>query len=112
VTEQGGRIDERLVAVWELKRHLDESGKEKAPDAHAKVMIEFTGDGKVIFRKEDKAGGASRTRTGTYAPAGAALIITDDEGRTVRWEYEITENTLTIVWPQMKNKFVFERAAK
>lgn len=105
-----GRVDEKLIAVWELKRHLDASGKERIPDKDWNVVIEFTTDGKVLFRKADKSGGAPRSRTGTYAPAGNALVITDDEGRKKRWDYEISGNTLTVTWPQIKQKFIFERS--
>lgn len=102
--------DKGLVDTWELLYQVNEKGDEERPKEATRTLIEFTKNGRVIFNRMDNENSDRvKSRTGKYSLDKAEISITDDDGNTVKWPYQITGDTLVLVMPEAKKKFHWRR---
>jgi len=102
------QADKSLVDKWELECRVNDKGEEVPPTT--RTLIEFTNGGKVIFNRMDNENSDPvKTRSGTYSIDKAEIQITDYQGNTVKWPYQVTGDTLTLVMPEAKKKFRWRR---
>ena len=102
--------DNRLVDTWELMYQVNDKGDEKRPTEASRTLIEFTKAGKVIFNRVDSEDTKrTKSRTGKYYLSNDEIRITDDMGNSVRWPYKITGDTLVIMMPEAKKRFLWRR---
>ncbi len=99
--------DTNLVDSWELLAQVNDKGEEDPPIT--KTVIEFTKDGELILTRTDKENSAPvKTKKGKYSINKGEITITDDEGNTATWPYQLTGDTLVVVTPEQK-KFRWRR---
>lgn len=104
------RLDKGLVDTWELLYQVGNNGDEKRPRESTRTLIEFTGNGQVIFNRLDRENSHQlKSRTGKYTLEGEMINIVDDMGNSVRWPYQLTGDTLIIVMPELEKKFYWRR---
>jgi hypothetical protein len=104
------QTDKSLVDTWELECQVNDKGEEEPPKESTKTRIEFTRGGKVIFNRMDNENSdLVKSRTGKYNVDKTEIHITDDAGNTVKWPYQVTGDTLTLVMPEVKKKFRWRR---
>jgi hypothetical protein len=102
--------DKGLVDTWELLYQVNENGDEERPKEATRTLIEFTKNGRVIFNRIDNENSDRvKSRTGKYSLDKAEISITDDDGNTVKWPYQILGDTLVLVMPEAKKKFHWRR---
>jgi hypothetical protein len=113
VTGSGAAVapgDKGLVDTWELLYQVNENGDEERPKDATRTLIEFTKNGRVIFNRIDNENSDRvKSRTGKYSLDKAEISITDDDGNTVKWPYQILGDTLVLVMPEAKKKFHWRR---
>ena len=103
-------LDKGLVDTWELLYQVGNNGDEKRPRDSTRTLIEFTGNGQVIFNRLDKDNSHQlKSRTGKYTLEGEKINIVDDMGNSVKWPYQLTGDTLIIVMPELEKKFYWRR---
>jgi hypothetical protein len=108
--ESVGTGDKSLVDTWELLYQVNDKGDEERPKEATRTLIEFTGNGRVIFNRIDNENSDRvKSRTGKYALDKSEISITDDDGNTVKWPYQIIGDTLVLVMPEAKKKFHWRR---
>jgi len=101
-------IDRTLVDKWELTHRVNDKGEENLPQD--RTLIEFTDKGAVIFNKIVKEDPTSlKSRTGRYSAVKSELVITDDQGTTSRWPYEVNGDMMVITMPEKGQKFHWRR---
>lgn len=104
------QADKSLTDTWELECQVNDKGEEEPPKDATRTLIEFTKGGKVIFNRMDSENSNPvKSRTGKYSIDKAEIHITDDAGNTVKWPYQVTGDTLTLVMPEVKKKFRWRR---
>ncbi len=92
-------LDKNLVDTWELMYLTDEAGTKKYPDASTRTLMEFTNSGKVIVNKTYKGPPETvkTTDPGKYSMlAKGEISVTDKDGTTATWPYQISGDTLEI----------------
>ncbi len=105
-----GAGDKGLVDTWELLYQVNEKGDEERPKEATRTLIEFTKNGRVVFNRIDNENSDRvKSRTGKYSLDKAEISITDDDGNTVKWPYQIIGDTLILVMPEAKKKFHWRR---
>jgi hypothetical protein len=105
-----GPGDKGLVDTWELLFQVNEKGDEERPNEATRTLIEFTKNGRVIFNRIDNENSdRMKSRTGKYSLDKSEISITDDDGNTVKWPYQIIGDTLILVMPEAKKKFHWRR---
>jgi hypothetical protein len=105
-----GPGDKGLVDTWELLFLVNEKGDEERPREATRTLIEFTKNGQVIFNRIDSENpDRVKSRTGKYKIDKAEISITDDQGYTVNWPYQIMGDTLILVMPKENKKFHWRR---
>ena len=106
----GVGLDRGLVDTWELLYQVDNRGDQQRPREATRTLIEFTDKGQIIFNRLDKDTSSQlKSRTGTYSLDGEQINIVDDVGNSAKWPYQLTEDTLTIVMPELEKKFYWRR---
>jgi len=110
MNSSGRTTDQGLVDTWELLHQVDDQGKELRPKESIRTLIEFTGNGQVIFNRMDKdESDAVKSRTGKYTVDRDEITITDDVGNTVKWPFKLVGDTLVITMPEAQKKFHLRR---
>ncbi len=88
--------DANLVDTWELQSQVNEKGQEEPPTI--RTFLKLTKDGEVILTKTDKENSApTETSKGKYSVNRGEITMTDLEGRTTTWPYQLTGDTLVMV---------------
>ena len=104
------RADGKIVDTWELIYQINEQGDQELPRESTRTLIEFTDHGRVIMNRINKdTSDPVRSGIGKYVVHDDELSITDDGGRSVRWPYKITGDTLILSMPQAGKKFFLRR---
>ena len=102
-----GIDDASLVDTWELQCQVNERGEEEPPIT--RTLIELTKGGELILTRTDKENSVPvKTKKGKYSINKGEITITDDEGNTATWPYQLTGDTLVVVTPEQK-KFRWRR---
>jgi hypothetical protein len=110
VSSSEGPGDKGLVDTWELLFQVNEKGDEERPKEATRTLIEFTKNGQVIFNRIDNENSDRvKSRKGKYSLDKTEISITDDDGNTVKWPYQIIGDTLVLVMPEAKKKFHWRR---
>jgi hypothetical protein len=105
-----GPDDKGLVDTWELLYQVNEKGDEERPKEATRTLIEFTKNGRVIFNRIDSENpDRVKSQTGKYSLDKSEISITDDQGYTVKWPYQIIGDTLILDMPKEKKKFHWRR---
>lgn len=103
-------LDKGLTDKWELMYQVNDKGEEQKPRESTRTVLEFTGNGEVIFNRMDKDNTEmTKNRSGKYTLDKDQIVITDDAGNTVKWPYSITADNLMISMPEVSKKFHWKR---
>jgi hypothetical protein len=103
-------LDKSLADTWELLYLVNEKGAQEQPKQATRTLIEFTPKGQIIFNRTDKEkSDAMISRTGKYSLDKSEISITDNDGNTVKWPYQITGDQLVIFMPEENKKFFWRR---
>lgn len=103
-------MDKGLTDKWELMYQINDKGEEQKPREATRTVLEFTGNGEVIFNRMDKdSTDMSKSRSGKYTLDRDQIVITDDAGNTVKWPYTVTGDNLMISMPEVSKKFHWRR---
>lgn len=103
-------MDRGLMDKWELMYQVNDKGEEQKPREATRTVLEFTGNGEVIFNRMDKENtDMSKSRSGKFTIDKEQIVITDDAGNTVKWPYQITGDNLLISMPEVSKKFHWRR---
>jgi hypothetical protein len=102
-------IDRALVDKWELTHRVNDKGEENLPEEGIRTLIEFTDGGEVIFNRNDKESASLKSRKGRYSAAKSELVVTDDQGTTSRWPYQVTGDMMVFTMPEKAQKFYWRR---
>jgi hypothetical protein len=104
-------VDNKIVDTWELLYQINDKGDQQLPRDNVRTLIEFTDRGQVIMNRIDKGASSPQvtSKSGNYVLRENELNITDNVGRSVRWPYRITGDSLVISMPEEKKKFYLRR---
>ncbi|MGC8605754.1 MAG: lipocalin family protein [Desulfomonilaceae bacterium] len=102
--------DKSVVGKWELLYQINDKGERQNPKDQTKTQIEFTDNGQVVFNRFDNENSDSvKSRTGKYSIEKGQISITDDAGNTVKWPFQVTQDSLIISMPEVNKKFHWRR---
>jgi len=104
-----GAIDKALVDRWELTHLVTDSGEKQEPMEGTRTLVEFTENGGMVMNRADKESPSVKKQTGHYSAEKNQLEVTDGEGRTSRWAYEVNGDTMVITMPEKKQKLYWRR---
>ncbi len=103
-------VDRGLTDKWELMFQINDKGEEQKPRESTRTVLEFTGNGEVIFNRMDKdSADMAKSRSGKYTVDRDQIVITDDAGNTVKWPYQVNGDNLMISMPEVSKKFHWRR---
>lgn len=103
-------LDRGLTDKWELMYQVNDKGEEQKPREATRTILEFTGNGEVIFNRMDKdSSEMAKSRSGKYTLDRDQIVITDDAGNTVKWPYQVSGDSLMISMPEVSKKFHWRR---
>jgi hypothetical protein len=106
-----GSTDPNLLDTWELLYQVNEEGHQERPIEGTRLLMEFTDKGQLIFNRMDRKDSEKvKSRTGRFAADGNKISITEDDGSTIYWPYQISGDALVVEMFEFKKKLYWRRS--